>query len=107
MFPAGKGGQCAGLTTLPPTYANCHEIWEPQPPGNLRACHGIALPLPYSLTPHRYCTMCKEHIVNVRFYIKENITELEIPLRCLLHVCAVNVKALDLSLIFTFSLLQF
>jgi len=27
-----------GLTTLPPSCADCLETWEPQPPGNLRAC---------------------------------------------------------------------
>jgi hypothetical protein len=27
--------------------ADCLKIWEPQPPGTLRACNGIALPLPY------------------------------------------------------------
>jgi len=25
-----KGGQCRGLTTLPPSGADCLEIWEPQ-----------------------------------------------------------------------------
>ena len=48
-FLGGKGGQCTGLTTLPPSRADCLEIWEPQPPGTLRACpacNGIALPLP-------------------------------------------------------------
>jgi hypothetical protein len=34
----GKRGWCVGLTTLPPSCAACHEIWEPQPPGTLRAC---------------------------------------------------------------------
>jgi len=29
---------CVGLTTLPPSYADCLEIWEPQPPGTLKAC---------------------------------------------------------------------
>jgi hypothetical protein len=28
---------------LPPSCANCLEIWEPQPPGTLWACNGIAL----------------------------------------------------------------
>jgi len=37
----GKGGRCAGLTTLPPSCADCLEIWEPQPPGTLRACPGL------------------------------------------------------------------
>jgi len=38
-----KGGQCAGLTILPPSCNDCLEIWEPQPPGTLRACPGITL----------------------------------------------------------------
>ena len=40
----GKGGWCVRLTTLQPSCAECLEIWEPQPPGTLRACPGIALP---------------------------------------------------------------
>jgi hypothetical protein len=40
----GKGGQCVGLSTLPSSCADCLKIWEPQPPGALRACNGIALP---------------------------------------------------------------
>jgi len=27
-----KGSQCTGLTTLPTTFADCLEIWDPQPP---------------------------------------------------------------------------
>jgi hypothetical protein len=46
MFPGGKGGRCVGLTTLPPPCAAYLEIWEPQPPGTLKACNEIALPLP-------------------------------------------------------------
>jgi hypothetical protein len=30
-----KGGQCVGLTTLPPSCANCLEIWKPWSPGSL------------------------------------------------------------------------
>jgi len=37
----GKGGRCVGLTTLPPLSVECLEIWEPQPPGTLRACPGL------------------------------------------------------------------
>jgi len=54
-FLGGKGGRCVGLTTLPPSCADCLEIWEPQPPGTLRACPGIALPFQKSTTttnPH-------------------------------------------------------
>jgi len=52
------GSQCIGLTTLPPSHADCHEIWEPQPPGTLRACPGLyrtALPFfIYTVCPTRY-----------------------------------------------------
>ena len=41
MFPGGKGGRCLGLTTLPPSCANCLEIWEPQPPVTLRPVMGL------------------------------------------------------------------
>jgi hypothetical protein len=37
IFLGGKGGRCVG-PTLPPSCDNCHDIWEPQLPGNLRAC---------------------------------------------------------------------
>jgi hypothetical protein len=40
-FLGDKGGQCVGLTTLKPSRADCLEIWEPQPPGALRACPGL------------------------------------------------------------------
>ena len=40
-FPGDKGGRCVWLTTLPPSCVDCLEIWEPQPPGTLRACPGL------------------------------------------------------------------
>jgi len=40
-FLGGKGGRCVGLTTSPPTYADCLEIREPQTPETLRACPGL------------------------------------------------------------------
>ena len=43
-FLGGKVGRCVGLTTLPPSCADCLEIWGPQPPGTLRVCPGIAFP---------------------------------------------------------------
>jgi len=30
-----------GLNALPPSCADCLEIWDPQPPGTLRACPGL------------------------------------------------------------------
>jgi hypothetical protein len=41
IFPWGKGGRCIGLIALPPSYADCLEILEPQHPRTLRACTGI------------------------------------------------------------------
>jgi hypothetical protein len=40
-FLGYKGGRCVGLTTFPLSCADCLEIWEPQPPGTLRACPGL------------------------------------------------------------------
>jgi len=37
----GKGGRCVKLTTSPPSCAECHEIWEPKPPGTLWATPGL------------------------------------------------------------------
>jgi hypothetical protein len=36
-----KGGRCVRPTTLPPSCADCLEIWEPEPSGTLRACPGL------------------------------------------------------------------
>jgi len=40
-FLGGKGSRCVGLSTLPPSCADCLEIWEPQLPGTLRAGPGL------------------------------------------------------------------
>ena len=37
----GKGGRRVGLIILPFSCADCHEIWDPQFPGTLRACPGL------------------------------------------------------------------
>jgi hypothetical protein len=37
----GNVGRCVGLTTLPNSCAGCLEIWEPHPPGILRASLGM------------------------------------------------------------------
>jgi len=33
------------LKTLPPSFADCLVIWNPQPPGTISVCRGMALPL--------------------------------------------------------------
>jgi hypothetical protein len=35
------GTYLVAKTTLPPSCADCFEIWVPQPPGNLGACPGL------------------------------------------------------------------
>jgi hypothetical protein len=40
-FLGGKGGRCVRLITLPPSCADCLEIWEPQPAVNFKACPGL------------------------------------------------------------------
>jgi len=40
-FLWGKGSRCLWLTTLPPSCADCLEIWEPEPSGTLRACPSL------------------------------------------------------------------
>jgi hypothetical protein len=37
----GKGGRCLRLTISPLSRAECHEIWEPKPPGTLSATLGM------------------------------------------------------------------
>jgi hypothetical protein len=39
----GKGGRCVVLTTLPPSWDDCLEIWDPHSHGTLRAFPGVAL----------------------------------------------------------------
>jgi hypothetical protein len=48
----GKCGRCLRLTTLPPSCADCLEIWKPQPPGTLRACLGLKMVLLYLFICH-------------------------------------------------------
>jgi hypothetical protein len=50
IFPWSKGGQCVGLTTIPPSSANCLE-----PSGHAQASKGVAL-----LT---ICTACKYSLI--------------------------------------------
>jgi len=40
-FLGVKGGRSVGLTTLPPSCADCLEMWESQPTGTLKACPGL------------------------------------------------------------------
>jgi len=52
FFLVGKGGQSVRLTTLSP-FASCHEIWEPQPTGTLRARPSLYRGLLYLILTYR------------------------------------------------------
>ena len=55
----GKSGRCAMLTILPPSCADCHEIWEPKVSGTLRVSQGIKwTALPFG---------CSSYIMSFRF----------------------------------------
>ena len=41
IFPGGKDGRCVGLTTLPTSYADCLEMWEPQSAGTIWNSPGL------------------------------------------------------------------
>jgi len=44
----GKGGRCVGMTTLPPSRADCLEIWELQAYGNIRGVLELLYPFFFS-----------------------------------------------------------
>jgi hypothetical protein len=44
-YLVGKGGRCVRQTTLPPSSDDSLEIWQPHPPGTLRACPGLSRPV--------------------------------------------------------------
>ena len=46
----GKGGRCVGLTTLPPSWAECLEIWELQPAWNSPALYRGSFTFTFTLT---------------------------------------------------------
>jgi hypothetical protein len=92
LYPKGKsplpllpGDRCVGLTTLPPSCADCLEIWEPQPPGTLRVCPGLwwdrftGIYVAYFATLNcsilRYLTVfvIAFRIVKFRMYSSENL----------------------------------
>jgi hypothetical protein len=80
-IPGGKGGRCLRLTTLPPSRAECHEIWEPKPPGTSgphRACNGTTFPLPLSyhfppgvnpITVNKYAISYQNGVLSKHFHV--------------------------------------
>jgi hypothetical protein len=50
-FLGGQGGRCVGLTTLPPSYADCLEIWESSTSWNHQGLSRHVMGLPYLFNP--------------------------------------------------------
>ena len=50
-----KGGWCMGLTTLPPSCADCLEIWESQTPGTLRGLYRDCITFTFRWTGLMWC----------------------------------------------------
>jgi len=69
----GKGGRCVGLTILPPSCADCHETWEPKPPGILRVSAGL-------------CKLCFTLSLTVLVSLLSHFEESYYPLRFDRHV---------------------
>ena len=55
---ADKGGRCVGLTTLPPSCADCLEINLLEPSRPVQARNGIALPLHIYIYIYIYLCVC-------------------------------------------------
>jgi hypothetical protein len=63
-FPGSKGGRFLGLN-LAPSRADCLEIWEPQPPGTLKAWIGLyidCLTFTVCLSHPQQYTVCLSHL---------------------------------------------
>jgi hypothetical protein len=66
----GKGGRSVGLTTVPPSCADCLEIWEPQPPGTPLALSRLVMGWFYPENRDNKCLFNKLHIFQGRHEIK-------------------------------------
>ena len=95
FFLGGKGGRCVGLTTLPPSCADCLEIWELQPSGTLRACNRPVQRLLYHLDITVALFLCVRAVCNFLIFQKCIMSRLSITFNhCNLHyenICSASV----------------
>jgi hypothetical protein len=65
-IPGGKG---VGVATVPPSCAECLEIWQPQPTGTLRACPGLYL----------YLMFCLKHTAWLFYRVSAQSRQKDVP----------------------------
>ena len=71
-LPGGEGGGCLSLTTSPPSWAECHEIWKSKPPGTLWATPGL---LRDSFTFTLQYLVAHEHVVYCGIDTRDKVFE--------------------------------
>jgi hypothetical protein len=68
-FLGGKGGWCVELTTLQPSCAESHEIWEPQTLGTLRVCPGVYRDcFTFALLVCKTSALFYDYVIILRFF---------------------------------------
>ena len=79
----GKGSWCVGLTTLPPSWANCLDSGSLnllEPSGPVQACNGIALPLLKTMSHYLMLQLVRYNTSIKQFYAPKVIMS-TVPLK--------------------------
>jgi len=71
-FQREQGGRCVGLITFSLSFADCHEILEPQPPGPLKSSTGIAAPIYILLTSYMRDGYINITHISLHWHLPEN-----------------------------------
>ena len=98
-IPGGKDGRCVRLTTSPPSRVECHEIWEPKPPGTLWATPGLLRDC-FTFTFY-ILLLSKSEVLKMRFYAV--FWSLTFHMNCCFHF--VRIFVINLIIICTCLLL--
>jgi hypothetical protein len=87
-FLARKGGRCVGLINVPPSRTDCHEIWEPQPSGTVKACPGlyeVVLLLPLPNIKHCYIFCMQNISLRTLYSVSSTVIPPFIVTECITH----------------------
>jgi hypothetical protein len=111
-FCGVKSGWCVGLTTLPPSCAECLEIWEPHPFGTLRACLAcIAIALSLQIDEHyttkiKFYQIWEYHNNEYKGVTVQFGRQVSTILRCLLYPSKLQSITSQKTLIFRYNFLE-